>query len=239
MTSINFPRSALVWLLIAISGVYFPLQQQLPIWTSIVFIIVISWRWLMHLGRLPMLNTAGKIIVVSAAIAAVVISAKGKFHLESATAFILVACLLKVLEIKNQRDGYILIFISFFLLAVNFLYDQGILTTLYSIFVVWLLVSALVGLHQLVPSEKLLKKSASDAGKISAQVLLLSLPLMLILFILFPRLGPLWALNLESGKAKTGLSEQMSPGDIASLSNSDELVFRVEFLNDKPNLSFQ
>lgn len=237
MTSINFPRSALIWLLVAISGVYFPLQQHLPIWTSVVFMVVISWRWLMHLGRLPMLNVMGKVIVVCVAIAAVVISAKGKFHLESATAFILVACLLKVLEIKNQRDGYILIFISFFLLAVNFLYDQGILTTLYSIFVVWLLLSALVGLHQLTSEDTSLKKSASNAGKISAQVLLLSLPLMLVLFVLFPRFGPLWALSLESGKAKTGLSEQMSPGDIAELSNSDELVFRAEFMGERPEVN--
>lgn len=234
MKNINFPRSALLWLLVAISGVYFPLQQHLPLWTALVFVIVISWRWMMHLGRAPMLNIIGKIVVVIIGIAAVIISAKGRFSLESATAFILVACLLKVLEIKNQRDGYILIFISFFLLAINFLFDQGILTTLYSLFVVWLLLAALVGMHQLVPHDKKAVTYVRSAAKTSSQVLLLSLPLMLILFVLFPRLGPLWSLNLESGKAKTGLSEQMSPGDIAKLSNSAELVFRVEFLNETP-----
>lgn len=230
----NFPRSALVWLLVAISGVYFPLQSQLPLWTALVFITVLGWRWLMHLGRVPMLNTLGKIGVVIIAIAAVIISVKGKFHLESAATFILVACLLKVLEIKNQRDGYIIIFISFFLLAVNFLFDQSILTTLYSIFVIWLLLSALVGLHQSVSYGDSMAHHARSAAKISNQVLLLSLPVMLVLFVLFPRLGPLWSLNLQSGKAKTGLSEQMSPGDIAKLSNSDELVFRVKFLADTP-----
>ncbi|MBL4797963.1 MAG: DUF3488 domain-containing transglutaminase family protein [Oleispira sp.] len=234
MKNINFPRNALLWLLAAISGVYFPLQQHLPLWTALVFVIVISWRWVMHLGRAPMLNIIGKVVVVTIGIAAVVISAKGRFSLESATAFILVACLLKVLEIKNQRDGYILIFISFFLLAINFLFDQGILTTLYSIFVVWLLLAALVGMHQLVSHDKKTTFYVAAAAKSSGQVLLLSLPLMLILFVLFPRLGPLWSLNLESGKAKTGLSEQMSPGDIAKLSNSDELVFRAEFLNEIP-----
>lgn len=232
--NINFPRSALLWLLVGISGVYFPLQQHLPLWTGLVFIIVIGWRWMMHLGRVPMLNAVGKVVVVTLGIAAVIISAKGQFSLESATAFILVACLLKVLEIKNQRDGYILIFMSFVLLAINFLFDQGILTTLYSIFVVWLLLAALVGLHQLILPHKKARTYIHGAGKTSGQVLLLSLPLMLILFVLFPRLGPLWSLNLESKKAKTGLSEQMSPGDIAKLSNSDELVFRVEFLHETP-----
>lgn len=234
MTEINFPRSALIWLMLAIGCVYFPLQMHLPIWTSLVFFIVITWRWMMHLGRWAFPNNLVKVIVVVLAITAVLVSAKGRFHLESATTFILVASLLKVLEIKNQRDGYIIIFISIFLLAVNFLFEQGLFTTLYSLVAVWLLLAALVGLHQTLHSDQELSKNLRRAGKTSGQVLLLSLPIMLVLFLLFPRLEPLWSLNLQSNKAKTGLSESMSPGDIADLSNSDELVFRVEFDSEIP-----
>jgi transglutaminase-like putative cysteine protease len=234
MNAINFPRSALIWLILAITSVYLPLQIQLPLWTSLVFFSVIIWRWMMHLGRWPSPNNTVKFIVVVLAIAAVLISAKGRFHLESATTFILVASLLKVLEIKNQRDGYIVIFISLFLLATNFLFEQGLFTALYSLLAVWLLLAALVGLHQTLTSDQQLSKNMRKAGKASSQVLLLSLPIMLVLFLLFPRLGPLWSLNLQSNKAKTGLSEEMSPGDIADLSNSDELVFRVEFEGNIP-----
>ncbi|MFT6114382.1 MAG: transglutaminase-like putative cysteine protease, partial [Oleispira sp.] len=229
MSVINFPRSALMWLILAISSVYLPLQTHLPLWTSLVFISVIVWRWMMHLGHWPFPNSAVKVVVVVLAITAVVVSAKGRFHLESATTFILVASLLKVLEIKNQRDGYIVIFISMFLLAVNFLFEQGLFTALYSLLAVWLLLSALVGLHQTLSSDQQLSQNFWRAGKTSSQVLLLSLPTMLVLFLLFPRLEPLWTLNLQSSKAKTGLSDHMSPGDIADLSNSDELVFRVQF----------
>lgn len=230
MSAINFPRSALIWLMLAIASVYLPLQMHLPLWTGLVFVSVIAWRWMMHLGHWPYPNTVVKVVVVVFAIAAVVISAKGRFHLESATTFILVSSLLKVLEIKNQRDGYIVVFISMFLLAVSFLFEQGLFTAIYSVLAIWLLLAALVGLHQ---SEQL-QNNFKRAGKISVQVLLLSLPIMLVLFLLFPRLGPLWSLNLQSGKAKTGLSENMSPGDIAELSNSDELVFRVKFEGETP-----
>lgn len=230
----DFPRSALVWLLVSITSVMIPLQMHIPLWTSLVFILVVAWRWLMHLGRLPFPTTMIKIIVVTLGISAVIISTKGRFHLEGATTFILVASLLKVLEIKTQRDGYIVIFLSFFLLGVSFLYDQGILAALYSLIVVWLLISALVGLHQTLHRENEYKQLFSAAGKTSVQVLALSLPIMLVLFILFPRLGPLWSLNLQSSKAKTGLSEEMSPGDIAELSKSDELVFRVTFDKQPP-----
>ena len=235
MKSLNFPRNALIWLLVAITCVYLPLQFQLPIWTLGVFLFVLIWRWMMHLGRWPYPNKTAKVVVVTLGIGAVLISAQGKFHLESATAFILVAGLLKVLEIKTQRDGYIVLFLSFFLIAVNFLFEQGILTALYSIISIWVLISALIALHQTSFSEQNSRYLIKDASKTAVQVLLLSLPIMLVMFILFPRFGPLWSLNLQSDKAKTGLSEQMSPGDIAELSNSDELVFRVEFSGNQPS----
>jgi transglutaminase-like putative cysteine protease len=234
MKLINLPRSALVWLLVAITSVYIPLQMQLPAWLSLVFIIVVGWRWMIYLGRWSYPGSFAKVFVVVLAIVAVIASAQGRFHLESAASFILVASLLKVLEIKNQRDGYTVIFLGLFLLAVNFLFEQGILTAIYSLVVVWVLLAALVGLHQTHVSGQYVRQNIKRAGKTSGQVLLLSLPIMLILFFLFPRLGPLWSLNLQSGKAKTGLSEYMSPGDIAELSNSDELVFRVEFSGDMP-----
>jgi transglutaminase-like putative cysteine protease len=234
MSAINFPRSALIGLILGISSVYFPLQMHLPLWTSLVFISVIIWRWMMHLGHWPFPNSAVKIVVVVLAITAVLVSAKGKFHLESATTFIVVASLLKVLEIKNKRDGVIIIFLAMFLLAVNFLFEQGFFTALYSLLAVWLLLSALVGLHQTISTDQPLSQNFWQAGKISSQVLLLSLPTMLVLFLLFPRLEPLWTLNLQSNKAKTGLLDHMSPGDIADLSNSDELVFRVQFEGPLP-----
>jgi transglutaminase-like putative cysteine protease len=234
MSTINFPRSALIGLILGITSVYLPLQMHLPLWTSLVFISVIIWRWMMHLGHWPFPNSSVKVVVVVLAITAVLVSAKAKFNLESATTFILVVSLLKVLEIKNQRDGYIIIFIAMFLLALNFLFEQGLFTALYSLLAVWLLLSALVGLHQTLSSEQSLSHNFWRAGKTSSQVLLLSLPIMLVLFLLFPRLEPLWTLNLQSNKAKTGLSDHKSPGDIADLSNSDELVFRVQFEGPLP-----
>lgn len=229
MNIANFPRNGLIWLLLSVSIVYLPLQVHLPLWTLLVFVVVFTWRWLMHLGRFPYPSKMVKVLVVVVGVGSVLISSQGRFHLESATTFIVVVSLLKVLEMKNQRDGYIVIFLSLFLIAVNFIYSQGILTALYSLLSVWILISALISLHQTQFSDKNTKTQVSIAGKTSAKVLLLSLPIMLILFVLFPRINPIWSLNLQSGNAKTGLSENMRPGDIAELSNSDELVFRVTF----------
>jgi len=57
----------------------------------------------------------------------------------------------------------------------------------------------------------------------------------LILFFLFPRIpGPFWALPTPGGSGISGLSEQMSPGDITQLGLSDEVAFRVRFSGPAP-----
>jgi transglutaminase-like putative cysteine protease len=62
-----------------------------------------------------------------------------------------------------------------------------------------------------------------------------ALPVMLILFVLFPRIaGPLWKLPEDGRGASTGLSDTMSPGDVTNLSKSDEVAFRVEFDGPPP-----
>jgi len=54
-----------------------------------------------------------------------------------------------------------------------------------------------------------------------------SLPLMAALFVLAPRLGPLWL--LQGGRSQTGLSDQLDPGSIASLAQSDAQAMRIQF----------
>ena len=65
---------------------------------------------------------------------------------------------------------------------------------------------------------------------------LICLPIMLILFLMFPRLPPLWAMPNPDNSAKTGLSDRMSPGSIAQLAESNQRAFRVSFLDDSGEL---
>jgi transglutaminase-like putative cysteine protease len=70
---------------------------------------------------------------------------------------------------------------------------------------------------------------ASGAGLLRRLVLLvgLSVPLMVVLFVLAPRLSPLWL--LQGGGAQTGLSDQLDPGSIATLARSDAPALRLQF----------
>jgi protein-glutamine gamma-glutamyltransferase len=60
-------------------------------------------------------------------------------------------------------------------------------------------------------------------------------PVALVMFLLFPRVpGPFWALPSRSAAGLTGLSDEMSPGMISQLIQSDEIAFRVSFEGPEP-----
>jgi protein-glutamine gamma-glutamyltransferase len=69
-----------------------------------------------------------------------------------------------------------------------------------------------------------------DARASSLRMLAFAAPVALVLFLLFPRVpGPFWALPSRGAAGLTGLSDEMSPGRISQLIQSDEVAFRVAF----------
>lgn len=223
------PAVAIFWMLLALASALLLHTVHLPLWLWSVTLFSVGWRWQVYRGRLSYPGSLIKTAAVVVATLGVVFSFDKTFSLESAAAFLVAASTLKLLEMKDQRDGHILVFLSYFLLAVGFLFEQGILAGVLGIVAVWLITSALVALQQRSRSV-----AGIDAARIAARLLLASLPFMLVMYLVFPRFGPLWSVGLQSSAAKTGLSDQMAPGDIASLSQSDELAFRVSFKDGLP-----
>ena len=221
----QLPRSALLWLLAALVLALLPHSTHLPWGFALLGVLVIGWRWQMHRGRLPYPGKVTKAIAVALACLGIAVAFRNQFSLESATAFFVTASLLKLLEMKARRDGYLVVFLSYFLLSVGFLFEQGLLQALYGIAVMWVITAALVSLQLLNSGQQ----SFSIASRYSVGMLAAALPLMLVFYLFFPRMSPLWSMTLQSNKAITGLSGEMSPGDIASLSRSDELAFRVTY----------
>ena len=73
--------------------------------------------------------------------------------------------------------------------------------------------------------------------QLAARSLLLALPFALLLFLCFPRLsGSLWSVPRED-EAVTGLGQEMNPGSISQLSQSDEPAMRVHFEGPLPPLA--
>lgn len=235
ITAATLPRTALIWLLLSVVAALVPHSSHLP-WVFWVFAaFVMGWRWLMHQGRLPYPGVWAKVIAVVLTIGGIWVGFRGDFSIESAVAFFVATGLLKLMEMKTQRDAYVVVFLGYFLAAAGFLFDQGLVWGAYGILVTWLLTATLVSLHMHtsgVLSREDNRRQVMGAIKQSSILLAASLPMMLAFYLLFPRFGPLWSVNLQSNQAKTGLSNQVSPGDIAKLTRSEELVMRVSFFED-------
>lgn len=111
----------------------------------------------------------------------------------------------------------------------GYLFESGLLAALYSLLPIAALVAALIGLQQ-----SRLAMQPGPTLKLAATLLLQALPLLLVMFLLFPRLGPFWSLPQAKPQGVTGLSDRMSPADIVELSQSSALAFRAGFEQEPP-----
>ena len=214
-----------LWLLAAMVFVVFPHLLRMPNWLAIFFLGVVAWRaWISWYA----LRSPPRVLMWAITILAVVGVWAGFGRVvgrEGGVALLILMVALKCLEMRNQRDVILCIYLGFFLVLTNFLFSQSIPLGLYMIACVWIFVATLVGFNR-VGRAPTLGERLRPAGAL----LLQALPLMVAFFILFPRtMGPLWALPTDSRAGSTGLSDSMSPGNIANLIKSDALAFRVQF----------
>jgi len=227
----QMPRNALAWIILAQLLLLLPHILRLPLWIIALYAVCFGWRIQIYRGRLPVPGRWLKLLLTVVAMLGVGWSFGSLIGLEPTVALLLVAFALKLLESVARKDGYIVIFLGFFICITEFLFSQGLLVVLYSCGVVWVLTTALVSLHRAT--------HITDGGpmRLSATMLLQAAPLMLVLFFLFPRIGPLWNVPIKTQAAKTGVSDMLRPGDIASLTQSSDVAFRASFEGQVPGAS--
>ena len=225
MTGFQIPRNSLVWLLAAQIAVIAPHAPRLPIWVTLICVGCCLWRVMVYQGRWSYPGRWTKVVFVVAGLIGIGVGYQGRVYgLEPAVALLVVAFVLKLLEMQHKRDAYIVILLGYFVAITEFLFFQSIPYALYTLFAVVLITAALIGLNQTQSHRRPLK-----TFKLATTLLVQSIPMMLVLFVLFPRISPLWTVPLESQAAKSGVTDRMSPGDIASLSLSPELAFKASF----------
>jgi hypothetical protein len=71
------------------------------------------------------------------------------------------------------------------------------------------------------------------AAGVAARVALLAAPLMLALFLLFPRIGPLWGLP-QDAVGRSGLSGTLRLGGLAQVAEDDSVAIRLRFPDGPP-----
>ncbi|EAQ97849.1 transglutaminase TgpA family protein [Congregibacter litoralis] len=228
----QLPRPALLWIIVAQALLLLPHLPRLPIWVAAVYLLAFVWRVQAFRGRLELPGRWLKVVLAIAAAGGIVLSYGSLLGMEPMVAFLLTAFALKLTEMRSRKDAYVVIFLGYFVCLTEFLFTQDLLIVAYSLVLVWILTTALVSVHR--PAGRLRDlKPLRTAGV----MLLQSVPLMLVLFFLFPRIGPLWSVPLKSHTAQTGMSDSLRPGDVSSLSQSDAVAFRAKFDGEIPPVS--
>jgi len=219
----QIPRNVLALLMLAQVVVVVPHVAQLSPWIVAVCLFCGYWRAMVYQGRWAYPPGIVKFGLVVAAVAGLAISGNGAFSVETASSLLVLAFALKLIEMKTRRDAYLVIFLSYFVMATEFLFSQSMAIAFYEVLAAVMVTAAMVGLNQLQSD---VRPMASI--RLAASLLAQALPLTLILFLFFPRIAPLWNVPLPAG-AKTGITGKVKPGEIAKLAQSDEIAFRVVF----------
>jgi len=221
-------RDNLVWLLCAQAICILPLLIKLPAWIWLVWGAVLLWRVQIHRGRWLFPSVWIKLILGLACVGGIYLNFSGLRGVEAMVGFLVCAFILKIIEMRTKKDALIVLFIGFIAVAAQFLFAQGILAGLYGIFSLFILLTAWQAAYY---------SRAISLGrhfKLGGILVVKAIPFMVILFVVMPRLGPLWAVPLPQGKGKTGFSETLSMGDLGELVQSPEVAFRATFTGPPP-----
>lgn len=222
-------RTSFIWLIVGYAAALPYHFAHLPPWLAGVALLSLGWqlqlvrqRW-RHPGRWI------RAALVLVCFGGVVLQYRTLYSLESLTALLVVAFTLKFLELHGRRDAALLVYLGIFISALSLLFEQDMGRFFYTLASLAPWLAALVALY----SDRGLLPFRATA-RTAAALLLQSIPLMLVLFVILPRVGSLWSVPMERNAAVTGMSDTLSLGNVARLARSGELAFRVTFDGERP-----
>ncbi|BCB26315.1 protein-glutamine gamma-glutamyltransferase [Sulfurimicrobium lacus] len=220
----------LAWLLASIALAIAPHLARMPLWVGPLCLALGLWRLAIERDNRPLPQKWLLLLLAGAATAGIASHYHTLFGRDAGVALLVVMSFLKLMELKALRDTMVVLFLGYFLVITGFLYSQTIPTALYLLLVVLINTATMIGYND-VNDGLSVRPRLRLAGILLAQ----AVPLMLLLFVLFPRVGPLWGLPKDAFSAVTGLSDSMSPGTISQLIRSDAIAFRVKFDGPPPH----
>jgi protein-glutamine gamma-glutamyltransferase len=160
---------------------------------------------------------------------------------DGGAALLLSLIVLKLVETRGVRDGRVVVAAVFFVAMTEFLFNQGLLITLYVGFVSLCAFATLTLLRKYPDAEHsapTLTLGLQAALRSIARIALAALPLAAAMFVFFPRLGePLWGAPWRGNEGVTGIGDEMRPGMLSKLWNDDTPAFRVSFSGRMPKNS--
>jgi transglutaminase-like putative cysteine protease len=221
--------SSLPWTLAALGVALLPHAPYLPLWISAALLVCGAWRYTIEKRRRLLPSRWVRAALALLCFLGVLITYSSISGVGPGSALLAIMAALKLLETRKRRDQFVLLFISIFLVMSALLREQYLWSLPYLLFSIFFIMTA--WLRMAAADNEPTRQSFRTTGRL----LLYAAPLAIAMWVFFPRLAsPFWAVPIDTSQGKSGLSENMSPGDISSLSLSNEVAFRVRFEGDVP-----
>lgn len=188
--------------------------------------LTLVWRY--HKQKITPMPKLLLVAFTLVSVALIYIQYQSLLGVEAGVAFLTTCLFAKSLESKNTRDLLIVFNFALFVSASLLLYSQAFWMAM---IVFGALLMCLMGLYRI--QTDLFKQNNQTRNQLKQDIrqilkfVGIATPFFILLFMFFPRLPPLWAIPIQQNHATTGISDRMSPGDIAQLSQSSALAFRV------------
>jgi protein-glutamine gamma-glutamyltransferase len=227
----NLPRDGrdTLFLLAVIAWVLLPQAGNLPLWCSTGALAVLIWRGWLALQARPLPGRWWLLAMLALTIAATYATHRTLLGRDAGVTLLVVLLSLKTLELRARRDAFVVFFLGFFCMLSNFFYSQSLLVAFSMLLGLLGLLTVLVNAHLPVG-----KPPLAQAAKTAGWMTLLGAPVMLVLFLLFPRLAPLWGVPSDAMTGRSGLSGSMQVGSMATLALDDSVAMRIKFEGEAP-----
>lgn len=222
------PFSVLVVLVWVQALVVLPFLRYLPAWLGGVLLLVLFWRWRVMHGEMRSAPRWLMLVSVAVGIGGLFVSGLTAYSLDSAVALCVLGYLLKSLEVLRRRDGVFQVYLGFFLAGVYLLYDYDPLGAALALA---MLTANTLGLHAITAGRdfRWVRGLRLSLGLVAAAI-----PIMVVGFLFFPRLPPLWSIPNDQRGTATGMTDEVEPGRVAELARDESPAFRVRFDGARP-----
>lgn len=222
-------RNGLFWVLCAFLAVVMLHMDHLPLWITVLAISCVAWRILEYRGIVPFPPWPLKAVFVVGCVAALVMSYRSLLGLEPMLSMLIAGFGLKLLEMHHKRDAVVLVYLTYLAAAINCVFTDDMQQFALVLLTFIIATTALVTINQ--PKSK---GFSARPSLLAMKMMATAVPLMLVLFMVVPRLGAFWSIPVPKNQARTGVSDTMAPGQFSELVASDELAFRVSFEGEVP-----
>jgi len=206
-----------------------PMFGTLATWVPSFFLLTLAMKFWMEPKGYRLRCAIWKLVLAAVTLAVIFFSYGSLKGIEPGVSVLVVLMSLKILEAHTAREFQVMVMIAWMLCLCGFFLSQDFAIALCLLAAFALLLVALIQFHGGSSSESFWSP-VSATCKLLAQ----AAPLVVLLFLLFPRINTAFRFEIRDLRsAASGFSDRLSPGSIASLTNSSDIAFRAEFPDRK------